>query len=600
MRICLVQPPNPQLTDPTTRFPLGLGYIEAVLKKAGHEVVVADLREGDKGFASQIKEIRPDIVAFTATTGEITAVKKLAKKVKAIDTNIRTMIGGAHATYMPEDCKGFFDQVVTGEADNSIVAMVEEPGYFYCNSETGDLDSIPFPARHEFGFSYTLYEGAGYGKGPKATSIISSRGCPFLCKFCQTAPRKVRYRSPQNVVEELQVLIKDWDCHHFRFEDDNFTLNKERLFEMCRLFEPLKIHFRCHTRSRLFDKDIARALRLAGCDEVGFGVECADPHVLEIIQKQETLEDHIKAIRLCEDAGMKAKCFFITGLPGEQDNIIELTQKFLSEAQPSKVILSRFTPYPGCAIRENPAKYGIRWMDPKFEHYWNFPDMTTVTYEFADVLTLEGRYENLHNLLWSGSGTSDEANRQREQLARYLEWLEREGGKELPTRLDTMVQADQVARMDWLKERVVGTVLEVGCNFGLVSAWCNGTAGVDINQANITLAQILAPRREFRVADARSLPYPDGTFDTVMVPDVIEHLYFSDVPVALKEALRVAKKKVLITVPDADVDASKAQSFKHEWLCTADKLAEIEVALSDHVISVTRANGFIMMEVVKC
>lgn len=410
--ICLVQPPNPILADPTTRWPLGLGYLEAVLVKAGYKVAVADLR--DKKVDVSLIPKAP-IVGITATTGEIVMAKEIAKLLRETNPTVLTVIGGAHATYLPLDPYGDFDLVVTGEAELSIVELLNKPTIGKIDSEMAqDLDSLPFPTRHLFSFSEALFEGAGYGKGPLATSLITSRGCPFTCAFCQDKPRPVRFRSAENVAEEVKEIIGRWGCYHFKFEDDNFTMNPERLFNICRLLEPLQVHFRCHTRSDIFDREMATAMRIAGCDEVGFGVESADQRVLDICNKKETVEEHLRAIRIAEDSGIKAKAFFMTGLPGETDEIVTITRDFLEKAQPSKIILSRFTPYPGCDVWAKPDKYDVAWIDLDFQNYWNFPHSTTIIYldkvhDFDNlgrcqmcIERMNRRYEELHHLLWSG------------------------------------------------------------------------------------------------------------------------------------------------------------------------------------------------------
>lgn len=395
--IVLVQPPNPVLFDPTTRWPLGLAYLEAVLLKQGYKVAVADLR--DKGEDVDLIPPAP-VIGFTATTGEIESAKRMATMVKERDPSTWTEIGGAHATHLPEDCLSYFDVVVAGEGEDAMLSFGGKR-----NGAIGipvpDLDTLPFPARHPFSFSATLFQGAGYGKGPKATSIITARGCPFTCAFCQTEARPVRFRSPENVVEEIQRVQRDWDCHHFRFEDDTFTLKHDRVLAICRLLEPLNIHWRCHTRSAVFSVDLAKAMKAGGCVEVGFGVESADDQVLAIVNKRERVDEHVRAIAMCNEAGMVSKAFFITGLPRETDGILGLTRAFLERAQPTKVILSRFTPYPGSDVWAHPEKYGVKWIDPDFSHFWNFPSRTTVTYEDASAEVLERRYRTLLDLLWS-------------------------------------------------------------------------------------------------------------------------------------------------------------------------------------------------------
>lgn len=369
-------------------------------------MAVADLRDKEVDI-SRIPET--PIVGITATTGEIQSARGIANMVRDRDRHTRVAIGGAHATYLPHTVRSEFDWTVAGEGelwgtDQARLSPTQRSpsAIIYWPDPMEDMDSIPFPARHPFSFSDTLFEGTGYGKGSKATSLITSRGCPFTCAFCQAEPRLVRFRSPENVVEEIKEIERDWDCHHFRFEDDNFTLKADRVFEICRLLEPLNIAWRCHTRPDVFGREMARAMKAAGCAEVGFGVESADQRVLDAVNKKETVEQHIKAIRTAADAGLKTKAFFMTGLPSETEEIVSLTRAFLKEAQPDKLILSRFTPYPGSDVWARPEKHSVSWIDPDFSHFWNFPDRTCVAYHDASREVLDRRYNELYALLWNG------------------------------------------------------------------------------------------------------------------------------------------------------------------------------------------------------
>lgn len=189
---------------------------------------------------------------------------------------------------------------------------------------------------------------------------------------------------------------------------------------------------------------------------------------------------------------------------------------------------------------------------------------------------------------------AEEASRQREQLARYLEWVEKEGGVEGPIRLSTYMQNHQKFRLQWLKAHVVGSLLEVGCNSGYVLAWCGGGVGVDINMEVLMLAGILAPLSQFRSCDAGQLAWPDQAFDTVMLADVLEHIRWEDVRTAVKEAARVAAKRVLVTLPDGSADTQDATNLKHAWLATDERVTEIVQTLPGNV-SITRQMGFVLI-----
>lgn len=185
-------------------------------------------------------------------------------------------------------------------------------------------------------------------------------------------------------------------------------------------------------------------------------------------------------------------------------------------------------------------------------------------------------------------------DRQQEQLERFLAWKQQQGTLELPVRLDTLLSAENQIRIAWLAGRARGRILEVGCNWGYVLARVGGHVGVDINPALIQLASALAPTREFHVADARSLPFPDNSFTTVLLPEVLEHLPWEDVPSALQEAARVGSR-LLITVPNGDLETEEAHNFKHRHLMTAGRLSEVVSPFL--VVSMQEVGHFYCVEV---
>jgi len=187
------------------------------------------------------------------------------------------------------------------------------------------------------------------------------------------------------------------------------------------------------------------------------------------------------------------------------------------------------------------------------------------------------------------------SERQMQQYRRFMHWVKTEGGMELPTQLSTMFQERQIARMNWLKLWARGTVLEVGCNFGLVLAWVGGHCGVDINPANIDLARLLQPDKQFFVADAVTLPFASASYDTVMLPEVLEHLDWPQgVRQAIDEAKRVAKTQILITVPDGREDSADACNFKHLWLMDEQRERQVQVWLPIHT-TISHSWGFTLI-----
>ena len=189
---------------------------------------------------------------------------------------------------------------------------------------------------------------------------------------------------------------------------------------------------------------------------------------------------------------------------------------------------------------------------------------------------------------------SDWANQQREILERYHQWVQEEGGIELPVLLSTYMQPHQEARIQWLKERTEGTVLDVGCSWGYLVTRLNGQAGVDINPNLLDIGRLLAPQVEFTEADARNLyQFEDNSYDTVVIAETLEHLEWTiGVHTAIGEAKRVARKKVLVTVPAPESD--EAVSFKHQWVVGPREQATLGAMLGGEQ---TNLPGFICYEV---
>lgn len=361
--LCLIALPNPVLTTPTMYFPLGILYIAAVVKDAGFSVEIVDMRDKIKGVPLA------KYYGFSCTTPEIKYAFEVAKVVTG-----KTIIGGAHATVAPRDCKNF-DYIVSGEGEMPIIEILrgKVDTQLVMGNRVLNLDDIPYPAWDMVKdcFSEELFPGERYGKGEKGMTVISSRGCPYNCSFCANTTRTpVIYRSTKNIIGELKELKKR-GVHYIRFEDDNFTLHPD-LQNLLLDLAKLNIHWKCHTRSGLLSLEQAQMMKWAGCEECGIGVESADDIVLAINNKKIKAEQHGQAIELLHKAGIRAKTYFIAGLPGETKETLRINQEFFERYKPDKWTLSTFTPYPGCDIFHHPSSYGVTIEDWDYSHWWNF------------------------------------------------------------------------------------------------------------------------------------------------------------------------------------------------------------------------------------
>jgi radical SAM superfamily enzyme YgiQ (UPF0313 family) len=382
MNITLVIPEDIHSYRPTVYPPLGLLYVASELRDDGHDVSIFDLRD------SKVEEIsKCDVIACTATTSQSDRVKELSGIFRK--KSDFTMIGGAYASWTPEDIQDYFDCVIVGESEGVVSQAVREMHKgIIRNPILKDVDKIKFPARDMLPrnriVSKDLWGGYGFDTDIEATTIITSRGCPWKCAFCANIPQKIRYRSPENVVDELKHIVSAYECNHFRFLDDNFIMNKKRLVKMCELIAPMGIKFRCSGRSDLITDEICELLKEMGCGEIGLGVESADNNVLKIIRKSETVEDHERAIETIRRHGMKSKVFFMSGLPGETYETIEMNKKFIERTKPDKWFCTLFTPYPGCDIWENPSDYGVEIINKNFSNYYQtYPTRSTINTDVA-------------------------------------------------------------------------------------------------------------------------------------------------------------------------------------------------------------------------
>jgi anaerobic magnesium-protoporphyrin IX monomethyl ester cyclase len=356
---------------------LGLLYIAAVTRNKGYNVKITDLR-GKKGDLIKHLNIDSDVYGFTSSTPSYYNASGLAKKIKKENPKALTVLGGIHATSLPYEIGDEFDKIIIGEGERSFLNLLKDienkdiSRKFYNSNVISDLDSIPFPARDILPFDSTFSRNAFSVGGDYAGTIITTRGCPGKCSFCGSQimwGKKVRFRSPNNIVKEIEEMIDNYSIKHFRFQDDTMVLKKKRLFELCNKIEPLGIKWRATTRVDKADIKSLNIMKQAGCEEVGFGIESLDQNVLNKNQKGTRVEQFYDALENARNAGLKTRLFFIVGLPGEKPGFSKRLERFLKEVDPDGVDVSTLVPYPGSPIFHYPEKFGIKLKEPEFEKY---------------------------------------------------------------------------------------------------------------------------------------------------------------------------------------------------------------------------------------
>jgi len=376
-KILLVNPPQ------ATRYPqppLGLAMVAAVLENNGYMVRILDLpalRFSENSLPGVIRQEKPNIVGITAMTPTINSAVSVAKKVKETESNIFVILGGAHATLLPEETLRNTPQIdvtVRGEGEQTTLELVkvleENPkrinqvlGITYREGDCLksnplrppilDMDTLPFPAYHLLPMGkYRLHP--PFRRRTPVMPIITSRGCPYRCIFCSKAVfgKKYRGNSPSYIVDEIRFLNEKFRVKEVKFYDDVFTLDRKRVIAICKLLEEqgIDITWTCETRVNLVDGELLSVMKDAGCYMIEYGVESGNQGILNSLKKDITLEKTIEAFRLTHEAGIETVAYFMLGSPKETSETIRETIEFAKKIDPDFVQFSITTPYPGTEL----------------------------------------------------------------------------------------------------------------------------------------------------------------------------------------------------------------------------------------------------------
>jgi anaerobic magnesium-protoporphyrin IX monomethyl ester cyclase len=384
-RILLIYPYfKPRYNRSSFRFPpLGLGYLASSLKSCGYQPRLLDCTFLDREEARQIaRESKADIVGIYSMVSMLEDSLTFARLMR--NRCDLLVAGGPLPSCSPATFLDDFDLVVVGEGEQTIQEIVKayEAGSEYSSikglqyrkqGETiqtptrelqTDLDGIPFPARDLFP-NQKYIDHWKKRRGYSATTVITTRGCPFSCEFCSNAVFGITYRerSPGNVLSEVeQALALGYDRIHFA--DDVFTLNRKRMMQICEeiLARRLEFKWECLARVDSIDKATSEAMKKAGCDRIFFGIESGDESILKLMNKRISLDQARRAVEAARDAGLKTGAFFILCYPGENDETVIKTIKFATSLPLDYLSFTMPYPLPGTKLSERiESKVGREW-----------------------------------------------------------------------------------------------------------------------------------------------------------------------------------------------------------------------------------------------
>ncbi len=390
--------------------PLGLCYLAAVLERAGHRVNIIDGIEGairnEDGFrrigmsmeelASRVSDSHPDVAGISCMYSLMWEdVARLSAILKDMIPDTLQVLGGFHPSALPEDSLNTSnaDCVVVGEGEEAFLELVNSysgsgdfsriKGIAFKNKGSivlnparphiQNLDSIPFPARHLINMEKYIQIGKAPGsqKNRRFTTMLTSRGCPNNCIFCSIKTvwgRKWRARSPENVVDEIEELVKRHRIKEFHFVDDNISLNKERMNRICDLIIERKLDISWTTPNGVYvttlDRDLLSKMKKSGCYQLAFGIESGNEHVLrDIIHKPLSLTRTKDVIGYARETGIWTHGFFVIGFPGETGKMIQDTLDFARNSNLDSAYFSIATPFHGTELYSLMTKEGIKIND---------------------------------------------------------------------------------------------------------------------------------------------------------------------------------------------------------------------------------------------
>lgn len=389
MRILLLKP---AFDDIAVMPPMGLCYLAPMLARAGFDVEILDntlYRLSDAAVADRIRSGAFSLVGIYASTPMIPGALAMARLVKSVDPALHVSLGGPHPSLTVEETmrEPAVDSIGIGECEHTFVELarrlaarepttglagfaVRDGDGIQTNSPGGyiqDLDSLPFPAFDRSAVPDYFRVGHNYGVVQRASRnlpIITSRGCPSRCTFCQLyLGRRFRHRSPENIADELALRVATHGVREFNFLDDNFTVYKKWAIAVCeeigRRDLDVKIRFPNGVREDRLDAELLEALRDVGCYHLDFGLESGCQSTLDLMQKDKKVSDMGSKVHLARKMGFEVTATFIFGTPGETLADMDETIRFALSLPLDSASFGVVIPFPGTELRQQAIDRGL-------------------------------------------------------------------------------------------------------------------------------------------------------------------------------------------------------------------------------------------------
>jgi len=355
MKVLLINPGSPRALKKEN---LALAYLAACLEAAGHRVRIADEVAG-QDVSAAVAEFKPDLAGLSTMTMYAPRAYALADSLRK-QHGLPIVMGGAHPTALPEEAMQHADCVVRGEAEVTLVKVLDSgrvEGIVEAEPVM-DLDSLPLPARDKLDLAFYCRGGEELaGLSYRTLGVITSRGCPYHCEFCINSRRTspLRFHGPARVLEELRYLAANHPIQGFAFYDELMATDADRFRAICEgLIESGLNRYRweCQAHPRIIRPDFLQLMKRAGCVQVAVGFESGSQRILDRINKSSRVESNLETASRVREAGLRLRGCFIIGTPGETLEDIQKTEAFIRQARIDFASIHFLTPYPGTALFE--------------------------------------------------------------------------------------------------------------------------------------------------------------------------------------------------------------------------------------------------------
>ena len=358
-RLLLISLRDPFLDSDRVMPPMGIMSLHAFMLESGFDSTI------ENNFDLDNLEKYRDFTHFgiSCMTPQREQADTILHAVKKHYPHSVVILGGPHPNYYLEDCRqSGFDFIVLNDGELALqqimAGLPDLPPILNIPVSEQQMNQFPIPYRDPaFLTQYNFYF-----QGIKSTTILTAKGCPMACTFCEDARTKVRYFSPEHIDRQI-VQIKEAGYEGVMFFDDIFALTVKRIQALSKSIEKHNIYYRCFGHANRMTEEMCQLLADSGCIETGFGAESGSQKILDITKKRTTVKMNQDYVNLCNRHGIKVKAFLMLGLPGENQQTVAETRGFL-DFLTSKRFTSRlgkeitndfdmtlFFPYKGTAIR---------------------------------------------------------------------------------------------------------------------------------------------------------------------------------------------------------------------------------------------------------